>query len=238
MSPLIIHNHKPRSGGFTLIELLTVISIIGLLSSIILASLNNARKKAQDATIISDLRGFMSEAELLRTDASGYSAVNNTDFAAATKTGITNADGTYNCFSASSVSNPALDGEINLRWACSATNSDKSKLWSVSSDSGRVVTWDNSYRINLSWDETTFPTAFTYCTDSGARLPNIEELYTARQVVNIFNNPDHGDASFVRQSFWSSVSYDSNNAWYVSTNIGNVLKTLKRFPSFYARCVR
>ncbi len=56
--------------GFTLIELLVVISIIGLLSSVVLASLNSAREKARDAQRITDLKQIQLALELYR-DANG-----------------------------------------------------------------------------------------------------------------------------------------------------------------------
>ena len=51
----MIFLNTPRNKGFTLIELLVVISIIGLLSSVVLASVNEARARARDARRISDL---------------------------------------------------------------------------------------------------------------------------------------------------------------------------------------
>lgn len=50
--------------GFTLIELLVVIAIIGILASVVLASLNSARDKGSNAAIKSNLANARSQAEL------------------------------------------------------------------------------------------------------------------------------------------------------------------------------
>lgn len=56
--------YKNRSQGFTLIELLVVIAIIGILSAVVLASLNTARTKGSDAAIQSDLSAVQVQAEI------------------------------------------------------------------------------------------------------------------------------------------------------------------------------
>ncbi len=61
-----------KQKGFTLIELLVVISIIGLLSTLAVVSLNNARQKSRDAKRISDVRQIQTALELYYNDANGY----------------------------------------------------------------------------------------------------------------------------------------------------------------------
>lgn len=60
---IIIRNKK----GFTLIELLVVISIIGMLSGIILQSLNSARMKARNIQRLSDIESIATGFQIATT---------------------------------------------------------------------------------------------------------------------------------------------------------------------------
>ncbi|MEI7513604.1 MAG: type II secretion system protein [bacterium] len=66
---------RKTTAGFTLIELLVVISIIGFLSSVVLASTKTAREKAQDSKIAQDLRQFGIAVQLYYDDHQSYNII-------------------------------------------------------------------------------------------------------------------------------------------------------------------
>lgn len=84
-----------KNKGFTLIELLVVIAIIGLLSTLAVVALGNARQKARDAKRLSDLKQMQTALELYYTDKTDYPAaaapitLGTTDYACLDGTGFT-----------------------------------------------------------------------------------------------------------------------------------------------------
>lgn len=66
-------NNKNQK-GFTLIELLVVIAIIGLLSTMSVVALNQARQKSRDAKRLSDMKQIQTALELYFTDENEYPA--------------------------------------------------------------------------------------------------------------------------------------------------------------------
>ena len=59
-------NTKIKTKGFTLIELMTAVAIIGILSAIVLVSVNSFRVKARDAKRLSDMAQMQAALEMYK----------------------------------------------------------------------------------------------------------------------------------------------------------------------------
>lgn len=79
--------------GFTLIELLVVIAIIGILASVVLASLNSARDKGADAAVKSNLNNARAQAELYYSNNGNYTSVCGSSGIGPMLTGAANSGG-------------------------------------------------------------------------------------------------------------------------------------------------
>jgi|SRR3989344_1453185 len=63
---------KNLKKGFTLIELLVVVAIIGVLASVVLASLNTARSKGANAAVKANLANIRPQAEIFYDEGNTY----------------------------------------------------------------------------------------------------------------------------------------------------------------------
>lgn len=70
--------HTSRK-GFTLIELLVVVSIISLLSSVVLVTVDTARQKARFTAVKANVKTLFTEGELYRSDNQTYIETNDAD---------------------------------------------------------------------------------------------------------------------------------------------------------------
>ncbi len=90
---------KTHTRGFTLIELLVVIAIIGILASVVLASLNSARAKGSDAAIESSINNARAQAELYYDNHNPhvYTGLCADSVILNVQTSVNNAGGSFSC---------------------------------------------------------------------------------------------------------------------------------------------
>lgn len=85
--------HTQSKKGFTLIELLVVIAIIGILSSVVIVSLNNARSKARDSSRKSNAQAMATAFALFASEQVGEVAPTESDTAVPGWTVVAGIDG-------------------------------------------------------------------------------------------------------------------------------------------------
>lgn len=218
---MCLKNNNMNNRAFTLIELLVVIAIIGILSGVILASLNSARQKGQIASVKSNLKNMIAQAELSYDTPGNYS----TACVGVQKMidAIANIGGTASCYTYD-----------NTRWGVSAKlNSDVTKNYSV--DSNGVVEWDTTYNPDTAMNWTA---ANTFCSGKGGRLPTLEQV-KALWIAHGSVNPIPSSTGFRADGYWTNttVPTDNSDAYVLYMTSSGVIVNDKNLNN-YVRCVR
>ncbi len=155
--------------GFTLVELLIVVSIIGVLTTLLMANFIGVRQRARDAQRKSDLRQIQSALELYRADQGSYP----------TTSSLSGPNSVGNCDSGTSIKSPN-----NCSVSTYMTTVPKDPMGSLYFNSG------NYY---FSGDGTTYTlgACLENASDSQGTLssPSGNDDYCSSKVYYVLNNP-------------------------------------------------
>jgi prepilin-type N-terminal cleavage/methylation domain-containing protein len=212
--------------GFTLIELLVVVAIIGILSSVVITSLNSAREKSKVSSIKSTLKQLYNQAAINQVTKGNF-AGSNVSHSDLTCTGLkedgTQGDATtgnlakiaqhlidqgiiVKCFSY----NGSSYGDVYLRFGATALMYDTNELKAWSVDENGIVKWDDFDLTSVNppgGDSKTQLNAKTACATNGGRLPSLEIFYTLIQSWRIGNGGSSSQpVGFSSGSYWTSTA--------------------------------
>ena len=241
----MIKNYKNTNNAFTLIELLVVIAIIGILSSVVITSLNSAREKSKIALIKSTLKQLYNQAEINFISLGSYSGSNPSHYDT-TCAGIDNSLG--------KIAQQLIDQNIIVKCSSAASlfaataiiyDDTMLKAWSV--DQNGVVEWDKkgvtslgvtseSGDVSMNWSY-----AMSACTISGGRLPSVGMLLTLMKAYyEASGNISHTPVGFTSPRYWTSTENvdDASSAWRSFFDTGVITYNSKSAYNFYVRCVR
>ena len=238
--------------GFTLIELLVVIAIIGILSAVVVASLNSAREKGKIASIKSTLKQLYNQAAINQVTNGSFTG-SNPSYTDLTCSGnlasivkpLEDQGIVVRCFSFYGTgSGSVYAGDDYNRFGATALIYDTGELKAWSVDENGVVKWD-THGVNTDGTTRTsdatmaWTTANSACAQNGGRLPSVEQArtlshawYSKASAWNPFG--------FLADYYWSSTlvpSSPSSLAYF--QHLGNgVFYYGGQTSGYYVRCVR
>jgi prepilin-type N-terminal cleavage/methylation domain-containing protein len=259
MSNKSIFKNLKSEKAFTLIELLVVVAIIGILSTVVVVSLNAAREKNKIASITSTLKQLYNRAAINQVTNGSFTG-SNPSYSDLTCTGnlapiakpLEDQGIVVKCFSFyGSGSGGVYAGDNYNRFAATALIYDTGELkaWSVDENGG--VKWDTrsvtSAGASLPGDDVlgsntmNWSTAKTACTTNGGRLPSLEQLRTlSHSWYQGSGNTTYTPLGFVANSYWSSTPVPSSplSLAYVQGMVDGGLGRYSQGSGGYVRCVR